>query len=406
LLRFSLRRITGSLQSFAFQARSISQGDLNSALPALGEDEVGQLRQAFEQMRLSLKARLDELNLLLLVSQGVASSLDINDSVKPVLEAALSTGASCARIILASSAVPDLGGEGAAQLSYAQGHAAEIYRDLDEQIFNLTQQQDQIVLTNLSRTRAITFMPGAPRPKSLFAIALRHENRNYGAFWIAYDEHHLFSDEEVRFLATLAGYAALAIVNAGLFLNAEVGRQRLSAILASTPDPVLVTDHQNRLLLANPAAWRVLGIGVEWEEGWPIDRVISQRELLQFLRSSGDDQSLEEITMPDGRVFFAYASTVMADRKQVGRVCVLRDVTQFKELDALKSEFVATVSHDLRSPLTLIRGYASMLDMVGNLNEQQSGYVLKIVNGVDSMSHLVNNLLDLGRIEAGIGLQL
>jgi signal transduction histidine kinase len=75
-------------------------------------------------------------------------------------------------------------------------------------------------------------------------------------------------------------------------------------------------------------------------------------------------------------------------------------------LDALKSEFVATVSNDLRSPLTLMRGYATMLEMVGDLNNQQEGYVQKIVIGVESMSRLVNNLLDLGRIEADVGLRL
>jgi signal transduction histidine kinase len=75
-------------------------------------------------------------------------------------------------------------------------------------------------------------------------------------------------------------------------------------------------------------------------------------------------------------------------------------------LDALKSEFVSTVSHDLRSPLTLIRGYSSMLQMVGELDEQQTGYLHKIITAVESMSRLVNNLLDLSRIEAGVGLQL
>jgi len=84
----------------------------------------------------------------------------------------------------------------------------------------------------------------------------------------------------------------------------------------------------------------------------------------------------------------------------------MRDVTDFKELDTMKSEFVATVSHDLRSPLTLMRGYATMLDTVGELNEQQHGYVKKIVTGVENMSRLVNNLLDLGRIEIGVGLQV
>ncbi len=189
-------------------------------------------------------------------------------------------------------------------------------------------------------------------------------------------------------------------------MNAEIGRQRLAAVLASTPDPVLVIDQQNRLLLSNPAAWRVLGLGTEWEEGQPIDQVIQHKGLLDLLGAAADEKRIDEIRLGEDRSYYATAAPVLAEGHRVGRVCILRDITYFKELDALKSEFVATVSHDLRSPLTLMRGYATMLEMVGELNEQQSNYVRRIVSGVESMSRLVSNLLDLGRIEAGIGLQL
>jgi len=64
------------------------------------------------------------------------------------------------------------------------------------------------------------------------------------------------------------------------------------------------------------------------------------------------------------------------------------------------------VSHDLRSPLTLMRGYATMLEMAGSLNEQQKNYARMIVQGVDNMAKLVTNLLDLGRIDFGVGLQV
>jgi PAS domain S-box-containing protein len=406
LLRYSLRSVTGSLGTLANQARNISQGELDNPLPATGEDEVGQLRQAFEQMRLSLKARLEEQNRLLLVSQGVASSLEIGEAVKPVLQAALASGASSARVVLSPSSMPELTGPLTTPAAFAQGPATQLYADLDEQILNLTRQQERVVLNNLGRTRVVTFKPGVPRPKALLAIPLRHESQYYGAMWVAYDQPHAFSEEEVRFIATLAGYAALASANARLFSSAELGRQRLSAILASTPDPVLVTDQQNCLLLANPAAWRALGVGVDWDEGQPIERVVTQEALLRLLRSPGDEKRSDEVKLNDGKEYYATASTIMADGKRMGRVCVMRDITHFKQLDALKSEFVATVSHDLRSPLTLIRGYASMLEMVGELNEQQIGYVHKITSGVDSMSRLVNNLLDLGRIEAGVGLQI
>ena len=83
----------------------------------------------------------------------------------------------------------------------------------------------------------------------------------------------------------------------------------------------------------------------------------------------------------------------------------MRDITHFKELDSMKSEFVATVSHDLRSPLTYMRGYATMLPMVGPLSPKQQDYVEKIQGGIEQMTELIDDLLDLGRIEAGVGLQ-
>jgi PAS domain S-box-containing protein len=405
-LSLSLSRITSSLQGLANQAGIIAKGQLDEPLSVSGEDEVGQLRRSFEQMRQSLKARLDELNRLLVVVRGVAANLEMDQAVKPVLESALVSGASSARAVLDPSMVPELDSDPRKPVAYSAGEKADLYSFLDDQIMTLTRQQDRLVLNNISRPRLFRVLPHEQQPEALMAVALRHENQYYGALWIAYDQAHMFSDEEVRFVVTLAGQAALAAANARLYLNAEIGRQRLSAILASTPDPVLVTDQQNRLLLANPAAWRALGLGVEWQEGKPIDELVSQKELLALLDGKNEDKRSDEIVLADKRVYYATASSVIAEGHRVGRVCVLRDITSFKELDSLKSEFVATVSHDLRSPLTLVRGYATMLEIVGELNEQQTGYVRNIINGVESMGQLVNNLLDLGRIETGVGLKL
>jgi PAS domain S-box-containing protein len=404
--RFSLRVVTASLDNLATEAERLADGRLDQPLAVTGEDEVGQLSHAFEQMRVSLKARMDELNRLLLVSQGVASSLEVSEAVQPVLESALLTGATAARIVLTPTILPELDGKESSPISFGVGMSKDIYKELDEQVLALTRQQERLVLSNISRPRLFNLSPDTPSPASLVAVALRHENLYYGALWVGYKEPHSFSEDEVRFLIMLASQAALAAANARLFQNAEIGRQRLAAILASSPDPILVTDQSDQLLLANPAAWQVLGWGTDTEEGQPIEQIISQPDLIDLLSPAGEERRTEEITFPNGKIYLASATPVLAEGQRVGRVCVLRDVTHFKELDALKSEFVSTVSHDLRSPLTLMRGYATMLEMVGQLNEQQTNYVRKIVIGVESMSRLVNNLLDLGRIEAGIGLQL
>ncbi len=183
-------------------------------------------------------------------------------------------------------------------------------------------------------------------------------------------------------------------------------RRQLKAILDSTPDLVLVTDDHNRLLLTNRAAGQALGVAPSENGKQSTREVIKHRALFDLLHDPLQAGGSVEVELPNGRIYFATASNIEVDGRGVGRVCILRDVTHFKELDSLKSDFVVTVSHDLRSPLTLMRGYTGMLGTVGELNDQQQDYVNKIMVGVENMSHLVNNLLDLGRIEAGVGLDV
>jgi PAS domain S-box-containing protein len=406
VLRFSLRTVTASLQHLALETNRISSGQLDSPLETGGNDEVGQLRHAFENMRSSLKARLDELNRLLQVSRGVASNLEFQESVKPVMEAALSTGASAVRVVLSPEALPEMKGGTPPPSRFGYGRGNEQYSYLDDQILPMTRQKEVVALNNLSRVRLLTFPANAPRPEALLALPLHHENMFYGALWLAYNTPHQFGADEVRFMTTIAGQAALASANSQLFANAEIGRQRLAAFLNSTPDPVLVTDYQGRLLLANPAAWQVLGLPGESVNGKSIDSIIQQPALLGLLKLVSEDKQSAEVELADGKIYLATASSVIVESQPVGRICILRDVTRFKELDTLKSEFVATVSHDLRYPLTTMRGYATMLEMVGELNEQQTGYVRKILSSVDGMNQLVTSLLDIGRIDAGVDLQL
>ena len=402
-LRIGLRVVTGSLQSLASEANRIAQGKLDHPLQTTGVDEVGQLRRAFEQMRISLGARLDELNRLLIVSQGAASSLEMKDVVKPVLDAVAATGANAVHVVLLPSILPETPAEIPSR--FASGPARDSYAHLDGQILTMAQKQERILFPNLSRTREVTLDPKRLNPAALLAIALRHENRYYGVMWASYEQPHNFSEAEVSFVTTLAGQASLAVANAHLFLNVEVARRQLEAIINSTPDPVLVTDQRNRLLLANRAAGQSFDISVSRSIGQSIEKVIAQQPLVELLLAPGEKQSAE-VLLPDKRTYLATASSVIAEGRPMGRVCILRDVTSFKEIDIMKSEFVSTVSHDLRSPLTLMRGYATMLDMVGNLNEQQQSYIRKIIAGVENMSRLVNNLLDLGRIEVGVGLRV
>ncbi|MCC6500872.1 MAG: GAF domain-containing protein [Anaerolineales bacterium] len=400
-LRVNLRAVTASLQNLAIEAKYISTGKLDRPLAVDGADELSELRAAFEQMRVSLQDRMEDLNRLLTVSQGVASSLTLGDAIRPVLEAVVASGASSARILLLRDMLPF-----ETPLRFADGVEQDVYMHLDQQVLALTEQQERVVMATLARNRGLLLDPNLPQPASLIALALRHEGRYYGTLWAAYNQQHVFTESDLKFMTTLASQATLAIANIRLFMTVEVSRRQLEAILNSTPDPVLVTDASNRLILANPAATDVFGVNIRRGERPEAEKTIQVKALTELLQASSSERHSAEVNMPDGKTYLAMASPMTADEKTVGRVCILRDVTQLKEIDTLKSDFVATVSHDLRSPLTLMRGYATMLEMAGALNDQQKNYARMIVQGVDNMAKLVNNLLDLGRIEFGVGLQV
>lgn len=402
----TMRAITTSLGKLTQQVQEMADGKLSEPISSAGPEELRKIRQALETLRGNFRNRIDEFTRLLSISRSNASNPDLYAAVIPILDSALSTGASTARLVFNPSGIPGSDKTLAQPTIISQGPARELYSDLDEQILAYIRQQDQLVIHSITRPRLFNLDPKRHYPTTIFAAALKYENQSYGVMWIAFDQPHSFQDEEIRFYNTLAGQATLAAANAQLFLNAEIGRQRLLAILSSNPDPVLVTDQNNRLILANPAALQILNLDTEFELGRPIDQVIQNQKLIGLLRSTSDENQSIEITLQQDKVLLATVSSVIAEEQRVGRVCVLRDVTRFKELDKLKSDFVASVSHDLRTPLTLMRGYATMLEMVGHLNDQQITYVRNIMAGVESMQRLVNNLLDLGRIETGTGLHI
>jgi len=402
-----LSSVADSLGVLTDEAERITKGELDHPLRLTPRvDEVGQLRRAFEKMRRSLKNRMVELNRLLTVSQGVASSLEMGDAVETILNSALEIGASSARIVLDADIWPEGLSANNETTSIGSGEDSGAFAYLDDQILEIARSRSPVMLSNPARMPLLDLKEDDPVPGAILIVALQHEQKYFGVIWLAYLEPHNFLDSEVRYIVTLAGQAALAASNSSLFGRAEIGRKRLAAILASTPDPILVLDHQDKVLLTNPVAAELLGVDVDFGIGESIKQLTDQQELIDLINGPPAGRTSREIKLGDGRVFLATASPVHSGDTQLGRVCVLRDISQLKEMDELKSDFVSTVSHDLRSPLTLMRGYATMLEMVGELNEQQQNYVHKIITGVESMSHLVQNLLDLGRIEAEVGLKL
>jgi two-component system NtrC family sensor kinase len=225
-----------------------------------------------------------------------------------------------------------------------------------------------------------------PRTIGVLSVDYKHSNR-------------AFTEHDVHLLATLADYAAIALENARLYWTVVGERAELQSILRDTQDAVIVTDAEMRVILINEAARGAFGVqGDPLDE--PLSAVVHNPALLDLFdrRKQRGRNWRAEILLDDGRTLQGQLSELGG----VGYGAVLQDISRLKELDRVKSEFISIVSHDLRTPLTTIRGYIELLSRVGPLNETQQEFVGRIERGTHNIVSLISDLLDVSRIEAGL----
>jgi PAS domain S-box-containing protein len=178
----------------------------------------------------------------------------------------------------------------------------------------------------------------------------------------------------------------------------ETERTKLEAIIANIQDGVIVMDENQIILFVNRAIRDIFGLDGKETTGKSLGDVITNADLRALLvRSADGPLKYHEINFDDGRVFNAQYTPI----PRIGAAVTMQDISYIKELDRLKSDFIHTVSHDLRSPLTSILGYTELIERTGPLNENQQEFLQRLQGSVQHITALVNDLLDLGRLEAG-----
>jgi two-component system NtrC family sensor kinase len=183
--------------------------------------------------------------------------------------------------------------------------------------------------------------------------------------------------------------------------NSDNLRQRLDLldkILEKVGDGLIVVSDDLRIILVNQPAADALNMREHRVVNQPIEQVVHHEDLVELLRDKDIDFPYRcELKMDDGRILNAKLSKI----PEVGIGITMQDVTNLKELDRIKSDFVNTVSHDLRSPLTAILGYVDLITRVGPINPKQDEFIKRVQVSVRNITSLINDLLELGRIESG-----
>jgi PAS domain S-box-containing protein len=248
--------------------------------------------------------------------------------------------------------------------------------------------------------------------RNLICVPLISRDRVIGVIELLNKEEGEFDQDDLDRLQGIAATVAVAIENAGLYQQTEEERSRLTAILISTADAIVATDAQQRVLLINPAAAQAFGLDPQECVGQPYEEAMTHEGVRRlFERALNIDHSFtDELTVhpEEGatQTFYANIAPVRAAGDlTLGHVAVMQDITTLKELDKMKSEFVSVVSHDLKTPLTAIRGFADLTAMTGTLSEQQRDFIARIKDITREMATMISDLLDIGKIEAGIEME-
>jgi signal transduction histidine kinase len=337
---------------------------------------------------------VEQQQLLLDVTGQIADSAGLNETIRHILDGIdRAIQPDGVRLLLT-----DL--EGRVSV-YATGSLADAMAPADAQIVALVDERGELEIAGAqdgSRPIDVSFLP--VEVASVIAVPLLAHSAQHGVLWLGFRSRHALADAERIFLQILAGQAAIAIANARSYTAARKRREWLEAVLASTPDPVLVVDRALRLQMVNPAAQEMFLALTPDRIGEPLDQVAAVPELVAMFQAENGSQGPAEYTADNGRSYTPKISDVRTeDGEMAGWVLILDDVTQFTRLNANMSEFLNTVSHDMRSPLTYMRGYLDMMGLVGDLNEKQHEFLDKVANGVTQMSDLVEKVLDAGKLD-------
>jgi two-component system, OmpR family, phosphate regulon sensor histidine kinase PhoR len=376
---------------------ALAQAAAPTTSEPLSQADPRDLETTLDEANSRLRARSQEINTVYTVGKSVTASLDVNEILQRIVVPAVNiTQADSGFVILK---------EGSQLYVHVVKHREELEpallhaRTSDKIAWQVIRSNRPAMLYREVKVatdllvRAFLYVPlQVPGGDTMGVLAVVNRKRN-----------EPFKESQLFTLSTVADFAAVALENARLFKLREAERYRLAAILQHAAEAIIVTDLDDRLWLWSDAAARLFEIPPA-AQGEPLIHHVKSPELQDLFSQISTERpfSHAEINLEDGAIHNAQVSAVAG----IGRMVVMQNITHLKELDRLKSEFVSTVSHDLRTPLTTVQGYIALLERAGPLNELQSKFVKTALTSLDHITALISDLLDIGRIEAGYDLEM
>ena len=228
------------------------------------------------------------------------------------------------------------------------------------------------------------------------------EGAVHGVLSVYSREPRAWRDEEVQALVALAANASVALWNAELYQRVAVEREQSVAILANIADGIVALDREGRVVLWNRAAAEITGVPAEEALGADSGAGAAARPRVRE-RAARTGSSRSRATAQD--VWLSLSEAVMRDPSGAvaGRIFAFRDISAEHAVETMKSDFVSTVSVELRTPLTSIYGFAQTLlrEDVAFGEPERRTFLEFIARESERLTTIVDALLSVARLDAG-----
>lgn len=349
-----------------------------------------------------LNQRIQQQNQILSLTAPNPGNMDLSSALQRLMRAALLKGVSSVRIVfredfhdLSSGLVPSQLGLGDDTHSLAF---------LDSEILRLVREKVDIVFQPFELDQSIALPEDLKHPGLLFATALAWHENWYGVMWFAFPERQSSEPEDLNYLKLLVMRTAAEIASYqswGKLIHLQKG---METILDGLSQAIAIINKNQTILYLNSAFAELIGDSQGSILGKEVKDLLPGRLSQQVLLALRRGEWKREIILENQKPYFLQIVRIHHE----GTIYALILNTQGSVGDQAVSgiELVKTASHELRSPLTLIHGYAKILRLTGNLNEQQDNYLIKIIDGIEEMDSLVNNLLNFSRLESDAAMEL
>ncbi len=246
--------------------------------------------------------------------------------------------------------------------------------------------------------------------EAMGAFPLIVQGRTIGVLATFYDHLHEFDSEELPVLTTFAQFLAVALENSMTFETLASERKKMKSMVDSIEDGLLVYDLSGRIIDANPRALKLFSasrasfVGKHPKEFGPDTLLLPIGQISQMTLSEGETKEISFLE-PTNKTLHITALPLRDEAGEpIGSMRVIHDVSQEKVVERLKSNFVATASHQLRTPLAGVKwGLSSLLSGHGGaLDGAQKELLNKIAVANDNVINLINEILNVNRIEEGL----